>query len=605
MATFGSKHGKREQFFFMKSFNNGYMMEVAPSSLPITALSKCLNMQYYADVNADGSVSVKLRKRRGTQKISTSAISGAVKACTYYLADEHYIIATSEKLYELDNSTFAPSEIGTIEGVPTFTEFHGKLIIHDGGVTKAWNGTTFETLTCLYQDEVIETGNGSDVSFSGTLAHPVVTAGTLEITYTDTTAKTITDNGDGTLAGDCTVGTINYTTGDYTFTCTGAPDNTTSVYAEYEMVSGAPKSKAGLVRGSRLYMWGDPDYPSRVWYSGPNDEDAWDTSSGGGYLDVDANDGYSLTGCVNFFTYLLPIKGNSVHLIADYPGDTNFGVKPLLQNTGALAYRTILNDGQNISFLSKEGWMTIAASDEYGDVKKTGDLSAAFREDAIKYSTTNCFADYNQIDNELWLTLYNGSNIHPYVYVINKSTGGSMGRYKFAFAHSCYKYINNEMLIGGADGNLYRQFTTSFPRYDDNAVAYTSSTYFRTACTNWNAPFNRKHNKRLFIHCYGKSGMTATLNLYKDGEYYTPFYTTTITLGSGTQQIYGDTTEIYGDTGLIASDKYSSTSQSISKKFNYSEIMVEITNISGSSGAEFSGFDFTGAILGGRLGGDF
>jgi len=32
MATFGSKHGKREQFFFMKSFNNGYMMEVAPSS---------------------------------------------------------------------------------------------------------------------------------------------------------------------------------------------------------------------------------------------------------------------------------------------------------------------------------------------------------------------------------------------------------------------------------------------------------------------------------------------------------------------------------------------------------------------------------------------
>lgn len=605
MALFSSKHGKREQQFFIKSFDAGYQMDKSPSSIPFNALSKCMNMQYYLDRNADGSVSVKLRKRRGTEKLSTTDLGDAVRACTYFVYQGYYVLATAEKVYYLDKSTMAATEIGSISGVPTFTEFHNKLIIHDGGTTKAWDGTTFETLNKLISDEAIETGNNSDVAFSGTLANTPVEAGTLTITYTDSTTKTITDNGDNTLGGDCTVGTINYTTGAYTFTCTGAPDNTTTVYAEYEINEGAPKSKAGFVRASRLYMWGDPDNPSRLWYSGANDEDGWDTSSSGGYLDIDANDGYALTGCVNFFTTILAVKQNSVHIIEDYPGDTTWGVKPLMPNTGSLAYRTVLNDGKTISFLSKEGWMILTASDEYGNVKKSGDLSNAFRNDAVKYATSNCFSEYNQIDHELWLTLYNGTNIHPYVYVINLDTGGQLSRYKFAFAHSCYKYVNGEMLIGGSDGNLYRMYSMSFPRYDDNAVSYSTTTYFRTAATDWAVSFNRKHNKKFFIHCYGNSGLTATVNFYKDGEYYTPFYTTSISLGSGSQQIYGDSVEIYGDTGLIASDRYSSSAVSVWKKFNYSEVMVEITSIVGSNGAEFSGFDFSGAILGGKLGGDY
>jgi len=67
--------------------------------------------------------------------------------------------------------------------------------------------------------------------------------------------------------------TINYATGDWAIKCSGAPDNTTSVYATYEKVAGAPKSKAGFVRSSRLYTWGDADNPSRLSYTGANDED--------------------------------------------------------------------------------------------------------------------------------------------------------------------------------------------------------------------------------------------------------------------------------------------------------------------------------------------
>lgn len=605
MTQFSTKHKGREQQFFIRSWADGLKQEVSPSSLPTTALTKCMNMMYYLDRAIDGSTVVKLRKRQGTQLISSSALGAEVKACTYYIADSHYIVATDSKLYELNSSTFAPEEIGTISGVPTFTEFHGKLIIHDGGITKAWNGTTFETLTCYYQDEEIESGNGSEVAFSGTLAHPVVKTSSLTITYTDSTTKTITDDGAGNLTGDCVSGTINYTTGEYSFTCTGAPDNTTTVYAAYEKVDGAPKSKAGFVRASRLYMWGDPDNPSRLWYSGPNDEDAWDTSSSGGYLDIDPLDGYSLVGCLNYFSVIVAMKGNSLHRVNSFPGETDFAVVPLMDNTGAMAYRACLNDGNMISFLSKQGWIGLTSTSSYGDVTKSNELSANFRQDAIKYCTSDCFAEYNQLDHQLWLTMYNGSAIHPYVYVINLDTGNQLSRYQFNFAHSCYKFVNGEMLIGGTDGNLYRLYGGTYQRYDDNAISYSANTFFRTVCTNWGINFNRKHNKKLFIHAYGASGMSATVNIYTDGDYYTPKLIETIDIGTDEVFIYDITTEIYDWSDLIAAERNSENNTSIARKFNYSEIMVEVTNIEGANGAEFGGIDFTGAIIGGRLNGDF
>jgi hypothetical protein len=140
-----------------------------------------------------------------------------------------------------------PVEIGTnaLSGVsvPTFTEFNGKLIIHDGGVTKAWNGTTLETLNGLVEDEIIGTGNNTETHFTGNLAHLTAKSASLTITYTDATQKTITSTGAGALVGDVNAGgtnTINFTSGAYDFTCSGAPDNTTSIYATYEQVGGAP-----------------------------------------------------------------------------------------------------------------------------------------------------------------------------------------------------------------------------------------------------------------------------------------------------------------------------------------------------------------------------
>jgi hypothetical protein len=601
MAKFSTKHKDRTQDFFIKTFTDGLNQDVSPSFLPTTALTRCKNMRYFMSKAVDGSPVVMVRKRQGTDKISATALASAMTSCTYYIVDSHYIVATNDHVYELDSSTLVPAEISDIamEGRATYTEFHGKLIIHDTGATKAWNGTTFEKLNNLHTDELLGTGNNATTQFTGNLGHVVAKSASLTITFTDGTLKTITSTGGGALTGDVNGGgtnTINYTTGAYDFTCSGAPDNLTLVEATYEQVAGAPKSKAGFVRASRLYTWGDSSNPSRLSYTGPNDEDGWDTSSGGGYIDVDPMDGDSIVGCLNFFQSIIVIKGNTLHRIDSFPGDTTFRAEPLMDNTGSVAYQTCLNDGKGISFLSHEGWIALTSTQAYGDIAKANDLSEKFKQYGVAYTTPDCYAEYNQLDKQLWLTLFNSTAQLPNIYVINIETGGQLGLYEFSFGHSCYKFVDGEMLIGGEDGHLYRLYA-SVERYKDNGISYP--TYFRGVMTDWGIGLNRKHNKKLFVRCYGQAGMTATLNIYTNEDYGTPIYTTTITTGGEGVIIFDDQiTEIFDDTGAISGDVVSGISRSIDKKFNYKTVMFEITDIEGDRGAEFYGLDFSGAIVG-------
>lgn len=84
--------------------------------------------------------------------------------------------------------------------------------------------------------EQIETGNGSDVTFTGTLAFLPVRPGTLVITTnSSTTALEVTDDGNGNLIGDINTGTntINYSTGDYNVTFIAAPALSEAVNAAY------------------------------------------------------------------------------------------------------------------------------------------------------------------------------------------------------------------------------------------------------------------------------------------------------------------------------------------------------------------------------------
>ena len=83
--------------------------------------------------------------------------------------------------------------------------------------------------------ENLGTGNGSDVTFSGTLAHYPVGLGRLVVTCTiGGQVRTATDDGSGVLVGShVQASTLTHTTGVYSITFATAPDNGTPVTAAY------------------------------------------------------------------------------------------------------------------------------------------------------------------------------------------------------------------------------------------------------------------------------------------------------------------------------------------------------------------------------------
>jgi hypothetical protein len=248
--------------------------------------------------------------------------------------------------------------------------------------------------------------------------------------------------------------------------------------------------------------------------------------------------------------------------------------------------------------MSKEGWAGMSATQRFGDIQKSTDLSKSFRTIAVQYANSSAYSDYNQLDKQLWLSLYDGSNYLPGIFVINLATGGQLSVYEFEFDHSSFKYVNGEMLIGGKDGNLYK-LVDDDSTFLDNGVSYSASTQFRSCFTDWNLPFNRKHNKKLICHAYGKSGITANLKLYRD-QNYMPFSTDTLPFVTthGDLFINPDGLNYYiHDMDFYINEFGSSTNKK--KKFNYRNVMFEVCDIEGLGGAEFYGLELISAIIGG------
>jgi hypothetical protein len=131
-------------------------------------------------------------------------------------------------------------------------------------------------------------------------------------------------------------------------------------------------------------------------------------------------------------------------------------------------------------------------------------------------------------------------------------------------------------------------------------VDYSEDTIVRSAYIYWNLPFNRKHNKKVIVYIYGKLGFSATLKIYTDGSY-SAILTETVSLTDSTGDLYINPDG--GNVYIFDMDYYitnlTDTAAILKRKFNYRNIMFELSNISGDGGAEIHGVDFISAIIGG------
>ena len=129
-----------------------------------------------------------------------------------------------------------------------------------------------------------------------------------------------------------------------------------------------------------LFILGDEDNPSRLYYSGGGDKiDDFTIENGGGFIDVSKNDGQKGTGLKVFKDKILIFKEDSIYQFSF----TSSGLPQVVQVTdavGALSPRSIVSVENDVFFASRRGIFTIGNEAGYAfDVLRTNELSAKIR----------------------------------------------------------------------------------------------------------------------------------------------------------------------------------------------------------------------------------
>ena len=144
--------------------------------------------------------------------------------------------------------------------------------------------------------------------------------------------------------------------------------------------TGGARGKYISVYKDSLFLYGDPDNPSRLYYSAGGDRISdFSVSSGGGFIDVSKNDGQKGTGLIVFKNSLLVFKEGSIY---QFSFNTS-GLPQLTQVTPAVgcnAPRSIVAVENDIFFASDRGIFTIGNEAGFAfDVLRTNELSSVIR----------------------------------------------------------------------------------------------------------------------------------------------------------------------------------------------------------------------------------
>lgn len=129
-----------------------------------------------------------------------------------------------------------------------------------------------------------------------------------------------------------------------------------------------------------LFVFGDPDNPSRLFYSGGGDKiNDFSISNGGGFIDVSKNDGQMGTGLIVFKNTLICFKEDSIYQFeftsAGLPQTTQVNAA-----VGCIAPRSIIAVENDVFFASRRGIFTIGNEPGFAfDVLRTNELSAKVR----------------------------------------------------------------------------------------------------------------------------------------------------------------------------------------------------------------------------------
>jgi hypothetical protein len=141
------------------------------------------------------------------------------------------------------------------------------------------------------------------------------------------------------------------------------------------VLENAPAAKFIQVHANRLWLAGDDDFPSRIYWSGLLDETVWNPGaaaaqsfSNAGFIDVEPDDGQRIVGVgPSYRGNLIIYKDRSIHRITGQWPDA-FARQTLSQTIGGVSHQGIVNIQNDQWFLSNYGVHSLLATEKFGDL---------------------------------------------------------------------------------------------------------------------------------------------------------------------------------------------------------------------------------------------
>jgi len=223
---------------------------------------------------------------------------------------------------------------------------------------------------------------------------------------------------------------------------------------------------AMVFRGS-IFYWGDPTYPHRVKKARPGTHNNFDnTESSVESFDVDAGFGGYLTGMKALTDNIAIIyKQRAIRRMS---GMNPFGseidpisLRPITDEYGCIAPRTIVQKGLDQYFLSEDGFRKLKPVQQYGDIEDmipTYPIQGVM--DGVNYTTAaikNACAVYHKPSKQIWLSVPYGSNATNNKVIIHDTvTGGNDPRDTDDILASTLAVFDRKVYHGSYAGQVYK-----------------------------------------------------------------------------------------------------------------------------------------------------